>query len=88
MKNKDEVKAEIVKKLNEIVDHKIDFNKEEFSDDFFGIDLSLKPRDLVFLILNMENRFNIKISEESIIAKEVCEISTLTDVIYKYIISK
>lgn len=58
-----------------------DENKELRGKNFFGKELGLEPRDLLYLYFDVEREFDIRIPETDILRKKFCTFDDITDII-------
>lgn len=63
----------------------IDCKKYTAYDHFFGDKCSIDSVDLVYIIFNVEEKYNIKFSENELMSDSLYSIKTLSEIIYQKI---
>jgi peptide maturation system acyl carrier-related protein len=81
--NKEEILQEIIGILEARFSRfpkKLNYNSE--NDNLFGKPFNLEPRDLLFLLYEIERNFNIVVPQEEILKGNFNTLKNITDIVY------
>lgn len=81
--NKEDIRKEIIDILKN--DMGINFKSDLSKESLFSQNVGLLPRDLLVLFFRLQNRFDIKFSEDDVIKNRFDYIDNIVDSIYKKI---
>lgn len=84
MKDKKALEHEVSSSILAITGRKI----EDVNCDLFGKPYYLKPRDMVYLFIEIQKNYNIKIPEEIIISKKFSTVDEISKIIINNVKNK